>query len=251
MRKRTRTLLALLTIIMLAVLPLSSSAVAKKDGKGRAYYEKRGEIVWEVPSGQKVMALTFDDGPDAVFTSQIAELLRKYDAKATFFVVGSRVLKNPSVVRQLAEDGHELANHTFSHPNMRRLSPARLHREIEQTQKAIYDVTGKKPVLFRPPGGYYDESLVDSLRKAGFLVVLWSWHQDTKDWTDPGTNKIVAKVLKNARNGDIVLFHDYGGAREQTVHAIEEILPSLQKEGYRFVTVSELLTLSKVRVNGK
>lgn len=251
MRKRIRTVIALVAVMILAVLPLSSSAVAKKEGKGRAYYEKRGEIVWEVPSGQKVMALTFDDGPDAVFTSQIADLLRKYDAKATFFVVGSRVLKNRQIVKQLAEDGHELANHTFTHPNMRSLSPERLQREVEQTQHAIYEATGKKPVLFRPPGGYYDERLVDSLRKAGFLVVLWSWHQDTRDWTDPGTNRIVAKVLKNAHNGDIVLFHDYGGARQQTVHAIEKILPSLQQEGYRFVTVSELLTLSKVRVNGK
>lgn len=250
MRKRIRILIALLSVLMLAAFPCGSAVFAKKEGKGRSYYEQRGEIVWEVPSLRKVIALTFDDGPDAVITRQIADLLRQYDAKATFFVVGSRVLKNPRVVQQLAEDGHELANHTFSHPNMRRLSKERLGREIEQTQKVITDLTGKKPVLFRPPGGYYDEKMVDSIRNAGFLVVLWSWHQDTRDWTDPGTNKIVTKVLKNARNGDIVLFHDYGGDRQQTVNALKTILPSLQKEGFQFVTVSELLTMSKVRVSG-
>jgi peptidoglycan/xylan/chitin deacetylase (PgdA/CDA1 family) len=92
--------------------------------------------------------------------------------------------------------------------------------------------------------------MVGKLKDSGFLVVLWSWHQDTRDWTDPGTNKIVKKVLNNARSGDIVLFHDYGGAREQTVNAIGTILPALQQKGYRFVTVSELLTLGKMRVNG-
>lgn len=217
----------------------TGSVLAKE--KDREYYETRGEIVWEVPTKSKVIALTFDDGPDPRYTTQIAELLKEYNAKATFFVVGSRVKAHPQVVRQLMEQQHELANHTYTHPDVRRISPANLREEVLATQEEIYKHTGLRPHLFRPPGGVYNESLVHVAKDAGFLVVMWSWHQDTRDWSDPGVKKITNKVLNNARNGDIVLFHDYGGNRKQTVDALREIMPELQKRGYQFVTVSELM----------
>ncbi|MDH4618565.1 polysaccharide deacetylase family protein [Brevibacillus sp. AY1] len=219
----------------------TGSVLAKDKEKEREYYETRGEIVWEVPTKSKVIALTFDDGPDPRYTTQIAELLKEYNAKATFFVVGSRVKAHPQVVRLLMEQQHELANHTYTHPDVRRISPANLREEVLATQEEIYKHTGLRPHLFRPPGGVYNESLVHVAKDAGFLVVMWSWHQDTRDWSDPGVKKITNKVLNNARNGDIVLFHDYGGNRKQTVDALREIMPELQKRGYQFVTVSELM----------
>ena len=222
------------------LFPDQTGSVLAKE-KDREYYETRGEIVWEVPTKSKVIALTFDDGPDPRYTTQIAELLKEYNAKATFFVVGSRVKAHPQVVRLLMEQQHELANHTYTHPDVRRISPANLREEVLATQEEIYKHTGLRPHLFRPPGGVYNESLVHVAKDAGFLVVMWSWHQDTRDWSDPGVKKITNKVLNNARNGDIVLFHDYGGNRKQTVDALREIMPELQMRGYQFVTVSELM----------
>ncbi|MGG1660545.1 polysaccharide deacetylase family protein [Brevibacillus sp. NRS-1366] len=231
-------------ILLISGILLTTSyygTVLAKGGKDREYYETRGDIVWEVPTDSKVIALTFDDGPDPTYTPQIAQLLKQYNAKATFFVVGSRVNKFPEIARQLSKDQHELANHTYSHPDMRKISSAKLKEEIIKTQEAIFQSTGVNPELFRPPGGYYSESVVDIARQAGELVIMWSWHQDTRDWSDPGVKKIVNKVLNNARNGDIVLFHDYGGNRKQTIQALKQILPQLQKRGYQFVTVSELM----------
>lgn len=215
--------------------------------KGRDYYEPRGEIVWEVPTDEKVIALTFDDGPDPTDTPAILELLRQYDAKATFFVVGERVDKYPAIVRQEALEGHEIANHTYHHKymNRRKHSSASLEEEMLKTEQSIVRATGQKPRLFRPPGGYYNEQLVSASKKSGYKVVLWSWHQDTEDWSTPGVGKIVGKVLKNARNGDIVLFHDYVEGKTETIAALKQILPELKERGYRFVTVSELLTRRK------
>ncbi|TKI59032.1 chitooligosaccharide deacetylase [Brevibacillus antibioticus] len=228
----------LLAVILAPSFSETASAIREKN---REYYETRGDIVWEVPTESKVIALTFDDGPDQVYTPQIASLLKQYQAKSTFFVVGNRVSQYPEIVKSLANDQHEIANHTYSHPDIRKLSANRLLEEVQKTQETIYSATGVRPTLFRPPGGYYNESVVDTAKQAGFLVVMWSWHQDTRDWSDPGVKKIVNKVLNNARNGDIVLFHDYGGNRRQTVQALEEILPELKNRGYKFVTVSELL----------
>ncbi|MFD2370403.1 polysaccharide deacetylase family protein [Brevibacillus sp. GCM10020057] len=248
MKKQAFAFLIGMTVLAAA---LSGSAHARQQ-KDRDYYETRGEIVWEVPTDSKVIALTFDDGPDPAYTAQIAALLKEYNAKATFFMVGSRVKQFPEVARQLAEEHHELANHTFSHPDIRRISDERLQAEMEKTQETIYESTGIRPQLFRPPGGYYSDEVVNVAKRAGFLVVMWSWHQDTRDWSDPGVQKIVRKVLTNARNGDIVLFHDYGGNRKQTVEALREILPKLHKRGYRFVTVSELMhQYGKARKVGK
>ncbi|MGE5704369.1 MAG: polysaccharide deacetylase family protein [Clostridia bacterium] len=241
---KQKSIFLLLCCVTLIFAFLNGTLLAQK-GKGRKYYEARGEIVWEVPTAKRMIALTFDDGPDARYTPQIASLLKEYDAKATFFVVGTRVQKNPEIIRQLLKDGNELANHTYSHPDLRKISEQRLKEEVTKTQETIYAATGFTPKLFRPPGGYYSESLIRVVKDAGFQVIMWSWHQDTRDWSDPGVKKIVKKVLKNARNGDIVLFHDYGGARSQTVRALKEILPELHRRGFHFVTVSELLMYQK------
>nr|WP_240041247.1 polysaccharide deacetylase family protein [Paenibacillus ginsengarvi] len=228
----------------MVLLQYVDSAPAKK---GREYYEERGEIVWEVPTDQKVIALTFDDGPDPVDTPAILELLKQYEAKATFFVVGQRVDKYPDIAKREIAEGHEIANHTFSHQymNRNRLSAARIEEEITKTEASIFKATGKKPHLFRPPGGYYNEQVVGASKRTGYKVVMWSWHQDTEDWSTPGVKKIVNKVLGNARNGDIVLFHDYVEGKSQTVEALKQILPDLKKRGFTFVTVSELLSHRK------
>ncbi|NMO94740.1 polysaccharide deacetylase family protein [Paenibacillus lemnae] len=235
-------LLLLLAVSQLLLAAGSAQAAPSAAGKGREYYEERGDIVWEVPTSDKVIALTFDDGPDARSTTAILDLLKQYDAKATFFVVGNRVNKHPEIVVRERSEGHEIGNHSYSHPMFNRIGRDKLTSELQDTQQAIYKATGYHPVLFRPPGGSYSESIVQQCKTKGMLMVLWSWHQDTLDWRKPGVQAIVNKVLKNAHNGDIVLMHDFVADSQQTVEALHIILPELQKRGYRFVTVSQLLS---------
>ncbi|WP_438349363.1 polysaccharide deacetylase family protein [Paenibacillus sp. FA6] len=211
-------------------------------GKGREYYEKRGDIIWEVPSQNKVIALTFDDGPDYTRTPEILNLLKQYQAKATFFVVGNRVEKFPHIVKQEFLEGHEIGNHSYDHASFQNISRTKLLTELNLTQEAIYNATGHKPILFRPPGGSYNETAVNICKENDLLMILWSWDQDTKDWASPGVDKIVNKVLNNVDNGDIILMHDFVHNSTQTVDALKIILPELIKRGYSFVTVSELLS---------
>lgn len=213
--------------------------------KGRRYYEEAGQILWEVNVDEKIVALTFDDGPHRKYTPEILDILAKYDARATFFIVGENAEKNPEVVLRMYEEGHELANHTYTHPL--RPSIPNLLNEIRQTNEVIYAICGFYPTLFRPVEGHYTDASVNAVVKEGYKIVMWSWHLDTLDWKSPGVNKIFDIVMKGAKPGNVVLFHDGGGNREQTVKAMEKILPELEKQGYKFVTISELLEVQKER----
>ncbi|WP_438435466.1 polysaccharide deacetylase family protein [Gorillibacterium sp. sgz500922] len=229
----------------------SSVQAASAPARGRDYYEARGDIVWEVPMAEKLIALTFDDGPDPEETPPILDLLNQYQAKATFFVLGRKVDQYPELAAREVLEGHEIANHTYTHRYFNRpITQELLSSEIKRTDEAVLRATGRKPVLFRPPGGYYGQAVVDGAKRAGCKTVLWSWHQDTEDWNRPGTEKIIRKVLTNARNGDIILFHDHVEGKSQTLAALQRILPELSKRGYRFVTVSELLTHKESKTVG-
>jgi peptidoglycan/xylan/chitin deacetylase (PgdA/CDA1 family) len=234
---------------LLATSLLVSSSVAQAApayGKGRAYYESRGDVVWDVPSDDKLVALTFDDGPDPDDTPRILDLLKQYDAKATFFTIGNKVLRYPELARREAAEGHELANHTYTHPLLgSRSSNSQISREISDTQRAILSVTGRNARLFRPPGGVFNGKVLEVSKKNNLQMVLWSWHQDTRDWARPGVNRIVQRMLRNTRNGDIILMHDYVDGSSQTVDALIRVLPEFQRRGYRMVTVSELLKHGK------
>jgi len=216
------------------------NAPAKKHD--RNYYELRGEVMWEVPTDEKLIAFTFDDGPNANTTPLILDILQQYDAKGTFFVIGNRIDKNKAILKRQVTEGHEVANHSFSHKFFdRNYSSSIINNEIVQAKKKIYEATGSTSPWFRPPGGYINESVVKTAKENGYTVILWSWHQDTKDWRSPGVDYIVKKVLNNARNGDIVLMHDNVRGSNQTVLALKKILPELQARGFKFVTVSELV----------
>jgi len=229
-----------------AVITVFACAYQAPARKSREYYEEREEVVWEVPMKEKLVALTFDDGPNPLTTPKILDLLAENDAKSTFFVIGKRMDQFPDVVKREALEGHEVANHTYSHLYLNhRISERRLADELSRTEKQILNLTGKHSLWFRPPGGFFTDSVIKIARDHGYKMVLWSWHQDTKDWSSPGTRKIIDKVLKNVRNGDIVLFHDHVQGSMQTVEALETILPELKKRGYRMVTVSELMKHKK------
>lgn len=199
-------------------------------------------LITKVKTDKKVVALTFDDGPYPKYTPQILDLLSQYQAKATFFVIGWRVKTYPDLIQREASEGHELGNHTFTHENFERMSTEQLRMEIKKSQEAIFHVTGKRPRLFRPPGGYLSANVKIAAKKENLRIANWSWDEDTRDWSRPGVQKIVNKVMTNLHPGDIILFHD---RTSQTVQALKGILPELAKRGYRSVTISELITYDR------
>ncbi|UQZ35064.1 polysaccharide deacetylase [Paenibacillus sp. PK3_47] len=236
---------ALLLISTALVLGTAGTAMSSPNVKNRDYYEQRGEMIWEVHTNQKVIALTFDDGPDPDETGEILDVLQEHNAKCTFFAIGKKIAAYPDVARRVITEGHELANHTYNHVYFKApVSQQQIQKELELTEQEIFKVSGRHSSLFRPPGGMYDQTLVDVSNSMGLRPVLWSWHQDTRDWNRPGVWNISSKVIRNARNGDIVLFHDYVHGQSQTKEALKIILPELKKKGFKFVTVSELIGLS-------
>ena len=195
----------------------------------------------------KFIALTFDDGPHPVYTVQILDILKANEAKATFFVIGKNAENYPDLVKHAYNDGHEIGNHTYSHPDMNRISVDCAVEEILKTQKVIENITSHKPTLFRAPGGIFSDELVIEVEELECKPILWSWKQDTKDWCNVTVNSIVNNVVNNLQNGDIILFHDYNVKGSPTPMALEILLPKLKNLGYSFVTVSELLELNQVQ----
>ncbi|WP_127532931.1 polysaccharide deacetylase family protein [Paenibacillus kobensis] len=236
-----RTWLAAAACVLLLVPAVPHQADAVPVKKDRYYYESRGDVIWEVKTNHPLIALTFDDGPDPKQTNQILDLLKQYEARCTFFVVGKRVEAFPDTALRIVKEGHEIANHTYNHTYFQNSSAQQIQTELKRTEEAIRKATGQHSVLFRPPGGMFNERLVATANGMGLKPILWSWHQDTRDWVRPGVWQITNKVLRNAHNGDIVLFHDHVDGKTQTITALETILPELHRRGFRFVTVSELM----------
>lgn len=233
----------LLTGVLSSLLMVFHPNKASAFVPDRQFYEKRGDIVWEVPTDKKWIALTFDDGPNETYTPEVLDVLKKYHAKATFFLIGEHMLEYPDLVKREVSEGHEIENHTFSHTILPRLSNQAFIDDVKKANKMIENYQPTSVKLFRPPGGAtnLNKSIIETLRNNHYEIVLWSWHQDTKDWRRPAAQKIVNHIIKNAHNGDIVILHDSGGDRSQTVKALKQILPKLEEEGFEFVTVSKLL----------
>jgi peptidoglycan/xylan/chitin deacetylase (PgdA/CDA1 family) len=181
------------------------------------------------------VALTIDDGPHPVWTPKILRLLDKYDVPALFCMIGNQVLGHEIVARSVVKDGHQLANHTWSHPSTLAHKTARqVQKEIERAQEKIHDTTGYTPKLFRSPGGAWSPALFQEAAKARLAPLDWS--DDPRDWSKPGTAAITHRLLA-ARPGQILLCHDGGGDRSQTYAALRTVLPALKARGYRFVAL--------------
>ncbi|OQM44742.1 hypothetical protein B6A27_14870 [Anoxybacillus sp. UARK-01] len=188
----------------------------------------------EKPSSppSKRVALTFDDGPHPQNTLKILNLLKKYEAKATFFMLGSRVDFYPDIAKKIAEEGNELGNHTWDHKDLTTLNSAEIRKEIRDTNEMIKKTTGREPTVFRPPYGAINDQVK---RMVGMPVVLWT--VDTLDWQSHDPHAMLQIVKKNVKDGSIILMHDI---HESTAEAVEPVLKYLKDEGYTFVTVSEL-----------
>ena len=195
---------------------------------------------FHVKTKEKVVALTFDDGPHPHYTDEILALLEQYRAKATFFVVGKNLELYGAVAKRVTDAGHEIGNHTYDHPTLSAITPGELSGQIEKNEKLIEKLTGGKCLYFRPPEGFCGKYVRDVIRKKGYQAILWD--VDTRDWAGTPSESIIKNVMKSVHPGSIVLFHDYVGKHNTTIAALREILPRLAAEGYRFVTITELLS---------
>lgn len=236
-RKRTAVISACAFIVcgggllLMAVLP------------GNSFY---GETITSVqgPNGKKLVALTFDDGPYPPYTQKLLAVLEEKQVKATFFMVGNNAAKNPEVVTLVTSKGHEVALHAEEHKDFLKLNEQELVGNILRGKKLLEELTGKPVKYLRPPHGFRDWAVMEAASNAGLKVVNWS--VIPRDWTNPGAQEIVDRVCKNVTPGAIVLLHDgdapaQTASREQTVEATALIIDELRKQGYNFVTVSQLL----------
>lgn len=204
-----------------------------------------GDIITHGPTDRPRIALTFDDGPNEPYTSQILDVLREKGVRATFFVVGANVEAMPDTVRRAAAEGHAIGNHSYAHAKGDALWDAR-YGDVRQTQRAIERILGAGATVYRSPSGFHTPWQLWAVRREGLTAVHWD--VQTKDWERPDPETIVRRVLASAGPGAIVLMHDgdgtnHGTDRSPTVAALPEIIDQLQRRGYELVTVPELLGL--------
>ncbi|WP_262386807.1 polysaccharide deacetylase family protein [Streptomyces sp. TRM49041] len=183
-----------------------------------------------VAGAGNTMVLTFDDGPDPRYTPAILRTLRRHDVRAMFFVCGEMVAQHPDLLRQMTEDGHVVGNHSWSHPLIPTLPPSRIRQELSATSDVIERSAGAAPLWYRAPFGAWNRLSFEIGAELGMEPLAWT--VDTLDWKEPGTGTIVRRVLDGAGPGVVVLSHDAGGDRSQSVRALETYLPRLLDEGY-------------------
>ena len=186
-------------------------------------------------TGNKVIALTFDDGPGP-HTAHLLDILDQYGAKATFFLIGSKVSGQASIVRSIQARGHQLGNHSWSHPELPKLPVDQIAGEVDRTNEAIRQATGVTPAILRPPYGAVNGAVLEQLRLRGMSSILWS--VDTRDWADRNSEIVCSRAVAGARPGAIILMHDI---HQTSVGAVPCILSALKQQGYSFVTVQGLL----------
>lgn len=186
------------------------------------------------------IAMTFDDGPSATLTPKLLDILAAHQIKATFFVIGENVAEHPQIVARAAREGHEIGNHSWSHPNFGKMSDDGVRSEVQRTDDAIKSATGSRPTLLRPPYGSITAREKRWIHdQFGYQIILWD--VDPYDWKRPGPSVVRNRILKETRPGSIVLSHDI---HPGTIEAMPSTFDALQAKGFKFVTVSELIRMA-------
>jgi peptidoglycan-N-acetylglucosamine deacetylase len=188
--------------------------------------------LYYISDADKAIALTIDDGPDPVYTPQVLQVLHRYQVTATFSMIGLHVAAYPQLARAVAEAGHRICNHTWTHSDLVGMRVPRVRDELARASDAIHTATGVQPGLFRAPYGAWSAAVIRQCERMSMIPLDWS--VDPRDWSRPGVRSIVRNIMKNTQPGSIILEHDGGGNRSQTVEALRIVLPRLLEEGYHF-----------------
>jgi polysaccharide deacetylase family sporulation protein PdaB len=205
-----------------------------------AVYRNYDNVFYCNKNTEMKISLTFDDGPHPKYTPIILDILSEYNIKATFFIVGENASQYPEIVERIYREGHEIGNHTYSHPHLSNLTQGALCKEIERCEDSLLEICDSRPKLFRPPEGVVEKNIGDLTKKMDYSIILWSI--DTMDWALTPSEKIEKNVMTNINSGDIILMHDYISMGESpTPQALRNIIPKLIEKGYKFVTISELI----------
>lgn len=231
----------LVTLASLAIIFLATAV---------SYYEYHGfgsqPGVFRRVTNKPYVALTFDDGPNPIFTPQILDILKEHNVTATFFMVGKHIEKYPDIAKRVYLEGHEIGNHTYAHRDLITASKRTLLAEIHKADKAIKSVIGVKTKLFRPPRGLISAANRKIVTRLGYLIVLWT--VSAMDWSGLSPKVMARRVKRYVRNGCIILFHDSGalvrsegGKRGNTVEALPLIISDLRRKGYQIVPLSQML----------
>ncbi|WP_394137663.1 polysaccharide deacetylase family protein [Cytobacillus oceanisediminis] len=209
-------------------------------------FPKPFEVVRYGKSNKKEVVLSFDDGPDPAYTPEILDILDRYNIKGTFFVVGENAMMHPQLVKRIYDEGHEIGNHTFTHPDISSISPFRLRMELNATQRLVQGITGHSMTVFRPPyvadtelSTRSEQVPIMQAQDMGYTMVGESI--DSADWKNRSSNESVNQVLNQLQEGNVILLHDAGGDRSNTVEALPIIINELKKRGYTFTTIADLI----------
>jgi len=203
-----------------------------------------GEMVCRIPTTEKVVALTYDDGPSEAHTTKLIEILGKHDIKATFFLIGKRIAENPDLAKELLNEGHQLANHSYTHQKMIYRSPDDIRSEIEQTNSLLREIGVDYEIHFRAPYGKKFIVLPLVLSKMGMKHIVFD--VEPQDWRGGPSEDVVRHVLEHAQPGSIILLHDgYEKSGKHVTETTEQIILGLKAEGYRFLTTLEMLALNE------
>lgn len=225
----------------------SDKKIAKVSSKGKVKAVKRGKATITATCygvkfkcevrvyGKKLIAITFDDGP-SIYTNDVMDTFKKYDSSATFFVVGNRLSGNETTLKRMVKEGHEIGNHSWSHPQLTTLGSASLSKELKNTSQKIKSITGKKPVVLRPPYGSCNTQVKQKAKDLDMAVINWS--VDTLDWKTRNKTSVANVIMNQADSGEIVLCHDL---YYSTAESMKTVVPQLVAKGYDLVTVTELL----------
>jgi peptidoglycan/xylan/chitin deacetylase (PgdA/CDA1 family) len=200
-----------------------------------------GKIVHRVDVPKKIVALTFDDGPNPPYTNRILEILRDHGAHATFFMLGCRLQQHPSLVRQAVAEGHEIGNHSFAHSYLLLRPPGAIRKEIERTDEMLEALGLQRPHLFRPPFGKKLFFLPYYLKRMGKITVMCDVDSGGAEFKSRDADLVCDRILKKIRPGSIIMLHDGGGDKEHIVEAVRLLMQGLAKAGYSAVTVSALM----------
>lgn len=238
--KKTGVLYALILVLLISLVYIGKNEAISVSST------KRDLPIYCVdkPEDDKTIAISFDAAWGNEDTQQLIDILEKYNVKTTFFVVGGWVDKYPESVKALADAGHEIMNHSNTHPHMTQLSAEAMKDEVKKCDEKIKSVTGVTPTLFRPPYGDYNDQVVQALREIDHYTIQWD--VDSLDWKNLSASEITDRVTKRVKPGSIVLFHN---AAQNTPEALPAILETLQGEGYKIVPISEIIMKENFKVD--